>query len=210
MLGAAASTTRTADPDNRRPVLGRVPARPTLEPLARGLAGRFGLVRATMLGCTGMLTCRRGRVIACWEGKASLFWRPITAIREADTDGNRRRCRPNWLPLVPRRRSRPAARHATVPSLSVRPRLPQRRRSQHHGRLFGTDKVPGFDIVSGRTLDGQAIPPQHSPPLDGAEGDRRRARLGRDPLPHRRRTRSGHRQEGRALAAISTTSSPVG
>ena len=41
-------------------------------------------------------------VIAVWDEKAHYsFWRPITAIREADTDGNPRTEKdPNWLPLV--------------------------------------------------------------------------------------------------------------
>ena len=40
--------------------------------------------------------------IAVWDEKAHYsFWRPITAIREADTDNNRRTDQdPNWLPLV--------------------------------------------------------------------------------------------------------------
>ena len=40
--------------------------------------------------------------IAVWDEKAHhSFWRPITAIREADTDGNERTdADPNWLPLV--------------------------------------------------------------------------------------------------------------
>jgi hypothetical protein len=40
--------------------------------------------------------------IAVWDEKAHWsFWRPITAIREADTDGNARTdADPNWLPLL--------------------------------------------------------------------------------------------------------------
>ena len=40
--------------------------------------------------------------IAVWDEKAHYsFWRPITAIREADTDGNHRTAKDeNWLPLV--------------------------------------------------------------------------------------------------------------
>lgn len=40
--------------------------------------------------------------IAVWDEKAHhSFWRPITAIREADTDGNpRTSADPNWLPLI--------------------------------------------------------------------------------------------------------------
>lgn len=41
-------------------------------------------------------------IIACWDDKARWpFWRPITAIREADTDGNRHTdADPSWLPLI--------------------------------------------------------------------------------------------------------------
>jgi hypothetical protein len=40
--------------------------------------------------------------ISCWTDKAYWhFWRPITAIREADTDGNPATIAdPNWLPLI--------------------------------------------------------------------------------------------------------------
>ena len=40
--------------------------------------------------------------ITVWDGKAFFkFWRPITAIREADTDGNRATdADPAWLPLI--------------------------------------------------------------------------------------------------------------
>ena len=42
-------------------------------------------------------------LITVWNDKAHyLFWRPITAIREADTDGNAATTAdPNWLPLIP-------------------------------------------------------------------------------------------------------------
>jgi hypothetical protein len=41
-------------------------------------------------------------VIACWDDKAHWgFWRPITAIREANTDGNpATTADPEWLPLL--------------------------------------------------------------------------------------------------------------
>jgi len=40
--------------------------------------------------------------IACWETKYhNNFWRPVTAIRAGDTDGNARTDRdPDWLPLI--------------------------------------------------------------------------------------------------------------
>ena len=42
-------------------------------------------------------------LITVWNDKAHyLFWRPITAIREADTDGNPwTKADPDWLPLIP-------------------------------------------------------------------------------------------------------------
>jgi hypothetical protein len=42
-------------------------------------------------------------LITVWADKARfLFWRPITAIREADTDGNPATVAdPAWLPLIP-------------------------------------------------------------------------------------------------------------
>ena len=42
-------------------------------------------------------------LIACWHDKDRWsFWRPITAIREADTDGNpATTADPDWLPLLP-------------------------------------------------------------------------------------------------------------
>ena len=42
-------------------------------------------------------------LICVWDDKAYWsFWRPITAIREADTDGNpATEADPDWLPLIP-------------------------------------------------------------------------------------------------------------
>jgi hypothetical protein len=41
-------------------------------------------------------------IIACWQDKARwLFWRPITAIQEADRDGNpATEADPNWVPFI--------------------------------------------------------------------------------------------------------------
>jgi hypothetical protein len=40
--------------------------------------------------------------IACWDTKYHYnFWRPVTAIRDGDTDGNRKtEADPEWLPLI--------------------------------------------------------------------------------------------------------------
>jgi hypothetical protein len=54
------------------------------------------------LGCSRWRTwLRLTRLIGCWNDKYYWqFWRPITAIREADTDGNpATEADPTWLPL---------------------------------------------------------------------------------------------------------------
>jgi hypothetical protein len=71
--------------------------------LARELSARFGLSVAdsarmyAMQYLTGADT-----LIAVWDDKARwLFWRPITAIREAASDGNPATGPdPGWLPLI--------------------------------------------------------------------------------------------------------------
>src|SRR5262249_49178433 len=73
--------------------------------------------------------------IACWDSKFTYnFWRPVTAIRAADTTGNPDTVAdPNWTPLfaTPSHPSYPAA-HATF-STSQATLL---------GAFFGTDAIP--------------------------------------------------------------------
>jgi hypothetical protein len=66
------------------------PTRPTVA--AHGGARLFA-----MLYLTGA-----DAIISCWQDKARwLFWRPVTAIREADRDGNPATdADPTWLPLI--------------------------------------------------------------------------------------------------------------
>jgi PAP2 superfamily protein len=56
-------------------------------------------------------------LIACWDAKYEyMFWRPVTAIRSADTDGNSRtETDSSWTPLIttPTHPEYPAA-HTTV------------------------------------------------------------------------------------------------
>jgi hypothetical protein len=91
--------------------------------------------------------------IGCWNDKAYWsFWRPITAIREAATDGNpATHADPNWVPLF----------DPTVPVSGaplVTPGFPDH--PSGHGCIsgaivtalrtfFGTDKVP-FTVVSNK------------------------------------------------------------
>jgi hypothetical protein len=73
--------------------------------------------------------------IACWDAKyAYNFWRPVTAIQAADTDGNPDTDPdPNWMTLfaTPNHPSYPSA-HSTL-STSCATVL---------GSFFGTDKIP--------------------------------------------------------------------
>ena len=81
---------------------------------------------ARMLAMTNLAAA--DAAIGCWNEKYRWnFWRPITAIREADTDGNpATTADPAWLPLfdpsTPVAARGAAARHPAVPRQPVRPR----------------------------------------------------------------------------------------
>ena len=71
--------------------------------IARDLAAARSLDAADNARLYAMLYLTAAdSVIVCWQGKAKyLFWRPITAIREADRDGNpHTTADPAWLPLI--------------------------------------------------------------------------------------------------------------
>jgi hypothetical protein len=93
--------------------------------------------------------------IGCWNDKYYWqFWRPITAIREADTDGNpATEADPTWLPLFD-----PSTPVCALPSL-VTPPFPEHP-SGHASNtsafvhtlqnFFGTDKI-SFSAYSGKS-----------------------------------------------------------
>jgi hypothetical protein len=164
-LGELNSSTRTED-ERKAAVFWQFAPAALWNPLARDLAGRFGLDRADEARLYGQIDLAAvDAVTACWDSKyAYMFWRPRAAIREADTDGNGATIAdPDWEPLF-------SPDTVTTPPL-VTPPFPAY--PSGHGCLsgavlntmadfFGTDKIPnGFDIRSGRTLDGQPIPPRH-------------------------------------------------
>jgi hypothetical protein len=71
--------------------------------VAQQLSTRHGLEIADNARLFAMLYLTGAdAAIACWDDKARwLFWRPITAIREADRDGNpATEADPAWLPLI--------------------------------------------------------------------------------------------------------------
>ena len=70
----------------------------------RGISASQGLTMVEEARLFGMLNLATAdTAINCWSDKENFgFWRPITAIREGDDDGNRFTVGdPNWTPLVP-------------------------------------------------------------------------------------------------------------
>jgi hypothetical protein len=161
-LGAQNSTTRTAD-ETAAAVFWQFAPTALWNPLARGLAARYGLDAADQARLYAMFNLAAADgAIACWNDKYYWnFWRPRAAIREADTDGNPATIAdPNWESLF-------APSTATTPPLSTPP-FPDH--PSGHGCVsgailntmadfFGTDKVE-ITIVSGRSLNGIPIPPR--------------------------------------------------
>jgi hypothetical protein len=137
-LGSATSTTRTADQTLAARYWAENPPA-TWSRIFRTLAAQEGLtlVENARLFATLYLTAADA-LISVWDDKAYWsFWRPITAIQEADTDGNRR-TEPDaaWLPLIA---TPPYPEHPsghTGLSASIVKTLQQ---------FFGTDKVAWGD-----------------------------------------------------------------
>jgi PAP2 superfamily len=101
-LGSAASTTRTADQTLAARYWAENPPA-TWSRIFRTLSAQEGLSLAENARLFAMLYLTAAdALIGVWEDKAhSSFWRPITAIREAGTDGNPA-SEPDgaWLPLI--------------------------------------------------------------------------------------------------------------
>jgi PAP2 superfamily len=101
-LGSATSTTRTAD-QTQAALYWMVNPPRTWNRIVNTISAAQGLslVENAELFAEIYLTVA-DVFIAVWDEKAHYsFWRPITAIREADTDGNPRTAKdPDWLPLV--------------------------------------------------------------------------------------------------------------
>jgi hypothetical protein len=101
-LGSVTSTTRTADQTHSALYWAENAPR-TWNRIVNTLSAAKGLslVDNARLFAELYLTAADA-FIAVWDEKAHYaFWRPITAIREADTDGNHRTSPdPTWLPLV--------------------------------------------------------------------------------------------------------------
>jgi hypothetical protein len=94
----------------------------------------------------GLYLTASDAVISCWQDKARwLFWRPITAVREADRDDNSAtEADPDWLPLI---NTPPYPEHpAGLPCVSGA-------MAGALGGFFGTDRIAfsGSSMSSGTT-----------------------------------------------------------
>ena len=101
-IGSATSTTRTADQTYAARYWAENPP-DTWSRIFRTLSAQEGLSLADNARLYAMLYMTAAdSLISVWDDKAHWsFWRPITAIREADTDGNPRTEKdPGWLPLI--------------------------------------------------------------------------------------------------------------
>jgi len=151
-VGAFASTTRTADQTSAAIFWQSQPLF-IWGGLTRSLSARFGLstLQNARLFATIALAGADG-AIGCWNDKYHWnFWRPIDAIRLADTDGNpATEADPTWRPLFD-----PAT--PTTPPLTT-PNFPDH--PSGHSCLssavlhafedyFGTDRIE-FDLLSTR------------------------------------------------------------
>ena len=151
-VGALTSTSRTQDQTNAA-IFWQSQPLALYGGVLRSLSARFGLSTAENARLFAMVSLAAADgAIACWNDKYYWnFWRPIDAIRLADTDGNpATEADPGWKPLFD-----PAT--VTTPPLAT-PNFPEH--PSGHGCVsgatlsamrgfFGTDKI-GFDIVGSR------------------------------------------------------------
>jgi hypothetical protein len=151
-LGSLTSTARTAD-QTMAAIFWQAQPGALYGGVMRSLSARFGLSTAENARLFAMVSLAAADgAIACWNDKYYWnFWRPIDAIREAESDDNPATAGdPDWKPLFD-----PAT--ATVPALST-PAFPDH--PAGHGcvssatihsmqEFFGTDKI-AFDMVSSR------------------------------------------------------------
>jgi hypothetical protein len=102
-IGSSTSTTRTAEQTLAARFWAEAPvqqARGSFRKLV--LDHELDIVRAARFMAMMSVTYADG-LIACFDAKyLYTFWRPITAIRAGDTDGNARTAGdPNWSPILP-------------------------------------------------------------------------------------------------------------
>ena len=151
-LGSLTSTKRTAD-QTAAAIFWQDSGPAIWNRVYRALATSHGLdiVDSARLFAMTNLAAADGS-IGCWNDKAYWnFWRPITAIREAASDGNpATKADPNWLPLSTHPFPSPARRSSRPASPTTRRVTPASAgRPCTRWAFFGTGKVP-FTAVSNK------------------------------------------------------------
>jgi PAP2 superfamily protein len=100
----------------------------------RSLASSMDLLTAARFEAIGFAAVTNA-VIACWDAKYTyMYWRPVTAIRAGDTDGNSRtESDPAWTPFIvtPSHPEYPSA-HTTIGAAAL----------GFYTVWFGTDQFP--------------------------------------------------------------------
>jgi len=132
-LGRATETSRTAE--QSATALFWSPSASALWTVnIRSLASSMDLLTAARFEAIGTAAVANA-VIACWDAKYTyMFWRPVTAIRAGDTDGNPRTVPdPAWTPFIvtPSHPEYPAA-HTTIGASAL----------GFYTVWFGTDQFP--------------------------------------------------------------------
>ena len=152
-LGSLSSARRTAD-QTKAAIFWQTQALAAWNGVFRSLAASRGLDIADAARLFAMENLAAADAsIGCWNDKAYWnFWRPITAIREADTDGNpATEADPDWKPLFD------PSTPTTGPPL-VTPGFPDHPSGHSCNssaivhtlqNFFGTDKI-AFDVESSR------------------------------------------------------------
>jgi hypothetical protein len=166
-LGENDSTARTQDQTDAALFWGQGNPPAMWSAMFRSLATSQGLTTAENARLFAMLYLSAADgAITCWDSKGHwLFWRPITAIHDAELDGNPATTEDDgWLPLLPTPPypDNPSA-HACISGSFV----------SALQDFFGTDKMS-----FGTTNPVNGIEQLHEV-LASDQGDRRRADLGR-------------------------------
>ena len=132
-LGRATETSRTAE-QSATALFWSPSASALWTANIRSLASSMDLLTAARFEAIGTAAVANA-VIACWDAKYSyMFWRPVTAIRAGDTDGNPKTVPdPAWTPFIvtPSHPEYPAA-HTTIGASAL----------GFYTVWFGTDEFP--------------------------------------------------------------------
>jgi hypothetical protein len=153
-LGAFASTTRTAD-QTMAAIFWQAQPLLLYGGVIRDLSARYRLSTAQNARLFGMvMLAAADGAIVCWNDKyARQFWRPIEAIRLADTDGNRAtEADPSWRPLFDPDTPTIPPRSLATPNFPDHPSGHSCVTSSVVNVLqdyFGTDRI-AFDVFSPR------------------------------------------------------------